>query len=173
MNRPELISIYVANHKAFHDYILSLNDAEFLTSRNDKWTPAQQLDHIVLCTKPLVQILGAKDVILSKFGKATRPCMTYAEVITLYTEALAKGGKAPDRFVPPQITLAQRSALSGELQQQLLTIAQQLGTYSEEDLDTLILPHPLLGMLTVREMMYLMAHHATHHLEQTKANLKA
>ena len=43
------------------------------------------------------------------------------------------------------------------------SICKNLDKFSEEDLDKFILPHPLLGKLTMREMMYFTIYHAQHH----------
>ena len=46
---------------------------------------------------------------------------------------------------------------------------ERLGNWSEKDLDKYKLPHPLLGKLTVREMLFFTIYHNEHHL---KAMLK-
>jgi len=48
-----------------------------------------------------------------------------------------------------------------------------LSGFSEEDLDKLILPHPLLGKLTLREMMYFTIYHVQHHQRIVERNLAA
>ena len=45
-------------------------------------------------------------------------------------------------------------------------------SFSEKQLDTFILPHPLLGKLTLREMLYFTIYHAEHHKKQTLKNLE-
>jgi len=50
----------------------------------------------------------------------------------------------------------------------LLVIGELLEQFTEEELDTLSLPHPLLGILSIREMFYLISYHPSHHLAQTK-----
>jgi hypothetical protein len=40
-------------------------------------------------------------------------------------------------------------------------------------LDLLILPHPLLGKLTLREMLYFTLYHVEHHEKQVLENLKS
>jgi len=39
------------------------------------------------------------------------------------------------------------------------------GVWTEELLDSRYLPHPLLGKLVAREMMYFIIHHTKHHLD--------
>jgi hypothetical protein len=50
-------------------------------------------------------------------------------------------------------------------------VAGKAVKFSEKDLDTLILPHPLLGKVTLREMLYFTIYHVQHHVEQVKTNL--
>ncbi len=40
-----------------------------------------------------------------------------------------------------------------------------LERWSEQQLDTLRLPHPILGKLTVREMLFFTEFHTRHHLD--------
>jgi len=49
-------------------------------------------------------------------------------------------------------------------------LCKQLLDYSEQDLDELILPHPLLGKLTLREMMYFTMYHVLHHHKSIEEN---
>jgi hypothetical protein len=44
-------------------------------------------------------------------------------------------------------------------------------SWNEEDLDTIRLPHPLLGKITAREMIYFTLYHAKHHVTATKDRL--
>lgn len=153
------------------EYISSLDDQKFIHSQNAKWTAGQQLSHVYLCLTPISQALVSKEFIRQKFGLIDRPLMGYDEVIDKYINALATGGKAPGRFVPDPVTYKDKAALSNNFNALLTLIRQQLDGYTDEELNTLILPHPLLGSMTIRELFYLMSYHATHHLRQTERNL--
>jgi fumarate reductase subunit D len=48
----------------------------------------------------------------------------------------------------------------------------QLEEFSEQQLDLHRLPHPLLGKISIREMMYFTMYHAEHHMEKAKENLR-
>jgi len=41
-----------------------------------------------------------------------------------------------------------------------------LENYTELELDSITIPHPLLGKLTIREMFYVMSYHPLHHKMQ-------
>jgi uncharacterized protein with HEPN domain len=172
MTKQELIQHFLENHNQLIDFTDTLTEDKFTYSNNEKWTAGQQLEHIVLCLKPLEQALSSKAFIIAKFGKIERPTLNYDTVINNYRTALTNGGKAPERYIPEQVEASNRLLLSSQLKELLQSIQQRITSYTEEELDTLILPHPLLGNLTIREMFYLMAYHATHHHLQTTANLK-
>lgn len=101
------------------------------------------------------------------FGRANRPSRSYDELVSKYKGKLAAGGKSSKPFVPgvPSST----GAVYDRLDATVNALSRKVGGVPETRLDTLILPHPLLGKLTLREMLYFTAYHATHHLEAIKA----
>lgn len=173
MTTKQLINQFVSNHQSAAEYICSLPDEDFERSANEKWSAGQQLAHLLLCIRPISQALSSPDYIREKFGLQTREAMDYDAVMAAYRTGLQNGGKAPERFVPPMVTISERETLHSELNEVLATIQQQLNTYSESDLDTLVLPHPFLGLLSIRELFYLMSYHPLHHLQQVKKHLAA
>lgn len=169
----ELIDNLKKNHTAFTDYINSLTAEEFMSSRNEKWSPGQQLDHIRISVKPVAQALAMPKLGLkTMFGKANRPSKSYDELVAKYKLKLQEGGVATNRFIPEDVTLGQKEELIKSLTEIVSKLCKQLLDYSEKDLDELILPHPLLGKLTLREMMYFTMYHVTHHHTATEKNLK-
>jgi uncharacterized damage-inducible protein DinB len=171
MTTQELMQQFYASHKELIDYVAALSQDKFVYSANGKWTPGQQLAHIHLCLLPISQALSSKEFIKTKFGSIDRTTMSYDETVNTYTGGLTAGGKAPDRFLPGKVTIEQKENIIADLYTLLATISKQVQEYTDEELDTLVLPHPFLGKLTIREMLSLMTYHATHHLEQTKRNL--
>ncbi len=173
MKKQELLEKFRNEHTTFIEYINSLSETEFGIHQPGKWTPAQQLAHILLCLTPLAGVLADKPGMESKFGRITRPTQREEGVIRSYKAALSAGGKAPGRFVPETVFLNQRDELEVALLEQVKALEKNLEWFSEEELDFLALPHPLLGFLSIREMLYLMGYHASHHREETIKNLKS
>lgn len=169
MTKEELIKTFYNNHQEMIDYVNSLTDEQFTFSYNGKWTAGQQFSHVYMTLLPFPKILPSKDFILQKFGKINRPTWSSDTVIENYFKT---SRQAPQQFLPEQVDPEQRTTITDDLQTVLLTIKKLLDQYTEGELDTLVLPHPLLGNLTIREMFYLMAYHATHHLRQTEKNLE-
>lgn len=172
MTTQQLMDSFFGNHEKLSVYINALPDDQFLHAANGKWTPGQQLAHVYLTLLPIGQALGSKEYIQNKFGLINRQVMTYDQLIETYRKGLAAGGKAPDQYLPQEIGVEQRKEYTDKLLTILASIQQQVATYTDEELDTLVLPHPFLGKLTLRELFYLMSYHPLHHLEQTEKNLK-
>jgi hypothetical protein len=112
-----------------------------------------------------------KFIISLFFGKTNRPSKTYDELVNKYLGKLANGGKASGRFVPDKGSIKKKEKISKSLSASINRLVSNIERFSEEDLDTLILPHPLLGKLTVREMMYFTIFHVEHHFESVKKNI--
>ena len=174
MNKPEIIEKLNENHTEFIHYIETLSEEEFIYSKNDKWSAGQQLDHIIRAVKPLTQGFILPGFVLGfMFGKSNRPSKSYDELVKKYHSKLEAGGRASGRFIPPKISYSQRESLLKKLNALNSTLSKQVNKFSEKDLNTYILPHPLLGKLTIREMLYFTAYHVEHHQENIKKALVA
>ena len=160
------------NHQVFADLIASLPDQEFLFSANGKWTAGQQLDHICRSVAALNFGLAVPKFLLSLYvGKANRPTRDYDTVITKYRLKLEGGGKAVGRFIPKEVNTDNKIRLIQKLAGAVDNLCQKIGRYDEQQLDDYILPHPLMGKLTIREMLYFTIYHVEHHQKLTLKNL--
>jgi hypothetical protein len=172
MERKEIISLLAENHNSFIQYINGLTNEEFLFNSGQKWTAGQQLEHIYLSVKPVIQILSLpKFFIRIVFGKANRPGRTYDDLVKRYLIKLENGGRATSRFIPKTIAINQKETINKRLTKNIKILCLKIEHFTEKELDTLILPHPLLGKLTIREMLYFTIYHVAHHHEITKRNL--
>ncbi|GAA0881970.1 DinB family protein [Sphingobacterium siyangense subsp. cladoniae] len=168
MNRQELIKTFSDNHYTVIAYIQALPEPHFSYRNHEKWTAGQQLKHILLTLLPFPKVLQPKDYIAQKFGSLQRATWDYDTVRNNY---LKTSRQAPSQFLPEEILPAQKEGLIAQLEEVLATINQLFVLYNEEELDSLVLPHPLLGKLSIREMFFLMSYHPLHHLNQIKENL--
>lgn len=175
MDKKQIIHQLQQNHQRFTEYMDSLNEQDFMFSlNNEKWTAGQQLDHIHLAVKPLGEgIILPKFVVGMAFGKSNRPSRSFEGVIERYHDKLANGGKASKNFIPKPVAFSDRADIKNKLNAKLSKLCKHLNKYSEEELDKHILPHPLLGKLTLREMMYFTIYHVEHHHKMTQQNLAA
>lgn len=164
-DKPQLISALNEKVDAFNNYITSLTREQFEITPNGKWSAGQNLDHLIRSIKPLQLAYGLpKFALMILFGKTNRPSRTYDELVTKYKTKLAAGGKASGPFIPPTISYQHKDELLRKYITQKQKLISKIEKQSEPDLDKYILPHPLLGKVTLREMLYFTIHHNEHHL---------
>ncbi len=173
MDKENIKKELTVRHTSFVDFLFGLTNEGFLTSHNEKWAAGQQLEHIYLSVKPVRQALGVPKILLKLLlGQANRPGRNYDELVDKYRSKLQSGGKAPGRFVPKVITIEKGQQLKTKLAKEIARLCSKLDRFTEEELDRYVLPHPLLGKLTLREMMYFTLYHVGHHQELVRRYLE-
>jgi hypothetical protein len=173
MEREKIILKINENHQSFIDYVSHLSKDEFEFSKDDKWSAGQQLAHIVLCIKATLNVFSMDKLIIEQnFGKTDRQNRSYEELQSDYQLKAIEGVKAPDRFIPEIITIDQAQNLIEKLTFLVEEFVQQIETFSEQELNSLLIPHPSLDSVTLREMLYNVAYHVEHHHLKAITNLK-
>ena len=164
MDRSLINAALVRDHAAFVARIQAVPVGQRDKSRNGKWTPAQHLEHIQRAIGPVSwALLLPKWFLRWRFGKPNRAPRHYDALVQRYKEKLAAGGKASGRFVPPNVPASALDRIAASVQRIVPTMITRTHDWSDHDLDTVLLPHPLLGKLTVREMLYFTMYHVQHH----------
>ncbi len=142
-----------------------------------KWSPAENLEHLIRSIVPFTKGLQMpKTVLKLSFGKAANPSRSYVEIVKTYKAALEKGVEARGRYLPDSGSSAFDDSAKNELVQSWKSAEEEMGKmiakWSETDLDKYRLPHPVLGKLTVREMLFFMLYHNFHHKLAIDARLE-
>lgn len=172
MVKKELAGLLQHNHRAFIPDLSNHTDQEFCYAPEGKWSAALQLDHLIKSVAPVNMAMGLPPFLLQwLFGVSNRPSGTYEELVDKYHRKLGEGGKASGRFIPTEIRAHQKKPLLRKLERLVNRLCQRTEKFDEKSLDTYLLPHPLLGKLTLREMLYFTAYHAEHHQELVKKGL--
>jgi hypothetical protein len=168
-SKQDIITALDQRVNEFNAYIGSLSKEQFESTPGGKWSAGQNLDHLIRAIKPLQPAYTLPKFILRMmFGKANRPSRTYQELVIKYNSKLATGGRASGPFIPPVIGFESRDALIRKYNLQKEKLIRKINRQKEEGLDKYILPHPLLGKLTLREMLFFTVYHNEHHLELLK-----
>lgn len=172
MKNQEIRQFLQEKHNSFANVVNSLPEADFLYAPPGKWSSGQQLDHVRRSVRPLVLALRLpKGILRLLFGTANRPSKSYEELVQKYQSKLEQAVTPPAPFRPDVIAFQGRNTVQTALQTTVRSVINALEHWSEEDLDRYILPHPLLGKITVREMMYFTIYHAQHHENLVKSYL--
>jgi hypothetical protein len=146
-----------------------LADDRFFAPIEGGWSPADHVRHLVKSNRPVARALGLpKLVLLLRFGFTTRPSRGYGALRSTYHEALRGGLRAgrytPSPLVPERRTREERAAILAGWAGSVDAVGAAARGWSERALDRLRLPHPGLGLLTVREMLFFTLYHNTHHV---------
>ena len=159
-NKNEIFDALDKNVNAFNEFILSLNKEEFENSKDGEWSAGQNLHHLILAIMPLQLAYSLPGFILtSLFGKANRPSRSYEALVEKYKSKLSGGGKASGRYIPQIILFNQKDSIIKKYNRQKEKLIKKIKKQSEEKLDIYILPHPLLGKITLREMLFFTIYH--------------
>lgn len=172
MTRSEIATRLREDYKRFAVMLSSQTDEDFVRAEPGRWTPGHQLDHMYRSVRPLrtaIQLPAFLPHIL--FGKAKRPSRTYEEVVAKYTDKLAAGAKAIGGYIPKGVTVRDRNRLIIKLTDTVEALARKVEKMDEDKLDSIVLPHPILGKITLREMLYFTIYHVGHHHKATLKNL--
>ena len=179
-NRDELISALEDVHREVTEYFGSLSRDDFFRRPEEEvWSPAEHLIHLNKSVKAVTSGLAMPKLALRvSFGASKKPSRTFEELHEVYLDQLKKGARATGPYVPPTLDLADEAREEATRTRVLSgweaaggTLVEKLRGWSEKNLDKLRMPHPLLGKLTVREMMCFTLFHDRHHLASVRDRL--
>lgn len=176
-SKAEILRELRAVHVASSGFWDSIPSDRFFAPQGDAWSPCDHLRHLDTSIRAVRRGLGMPRIVLfGRFGLSLRPARSYAEVRDVYRGVLAAGGKASGRFVPsPQETPKEpaevRRKLMERREETAAAFENAIEGWGEKALDRLVLPHPLIGRLTVREMLFFTLYHNTHHVETVARRL--
>ena len=136
-------------------------------SPEGKWTAGQHLIHLVQSTRPLVLGLSfPKFIIKWYFGTSNRPSRSLEEVIQRYKEKLVKvpeGVVSPFSKKMPVSKSDDATKWQKTFEDMNSRLNKKIQKFSDNELDNLLIAHPLMGKMTLRELLMWNAYHTKHH----------
>ena len=172
MDKDAIADLIEDKNQVLINWISNLDDDKWLEGPEGKWTTGQQAMHLLQSIKPLNDALSTPKFILKfKFGKANREVRDYDTIVNRYQERLANAQgmtfKGSQNMKVP--TLQDKQYILNRLQVENKKLQYKtLKRWSDKQLDTYILPHPLMGKMPVREIIMWTAHHIEHHTKILK-----
>lgn len=152
-------------------YLSTFPVERFFSPQGTAWSPADHVRHLELSARTLAQGLGMPRWILAiRFGRGSGHSRPFGDVRATYLQALEKGAQA-GRFAPPQEAPAadlasRRQEIMNAWTAATVRLQNLIARWPERALDAQLLPHPALGLLTVREMLEFTVYHTAHHLRR-------
>jgi uncharacterized damage-inducible protein DinB len=167
----ELITALKDSNGRVLNWFAEITAEAFFTRHRDVWSPSDNVDHLIKSHKPIAKALKLpKFTLQAMFGKLEKPSRSYEEICTIYRDEIAKGTQASGRYLPNQENPENAKAKKQELlskfskaSEELVSVAEK---WTESELDSYLLPHPLIGKLTIREMLYFTIYHNLRHASQ-------
>jgi hypothetical protein len=159
--------IYIAIKGAVADVesaIYEITDQQFFSKpENDKWSIAENIQHLILSVNPVNLALSMPLILLKVFGNSKHH-RSYDDIIALYQQKLGEGAKASLPFIPRKIMMENdKSMLITTFSKAYNKLNNLFTELTEDQLDDYSLPHPILGKLSIREMLYFTLYHIRHH----------
>lgn len=147
----------------------TIDTPAFLAPIGDAWSPADNVRHLTKSIRAVAQGMTLPRWVLRlAFGRSARPSRSYEDVRSAYLARLAQGADA-GRYAPTPRPVT----VDGETERRRImtahdaaveALAHHVERWPEDALDRLQAPHPLLGRLTVREMLWFTLYHNRHHV---------
>ena len=157
-------------------YWSSFATPDFFAPIGSAWSPADNVRHLTKSMRAVTRGLTMPRFLLRLlFGRAGTRSRSYDALVKDYRVVLENGGTAgsfaPNAQDSASFTEAERSRIMQVHATAIDTMRLAIARWDENALDRVRLPHPLLGKLTVREMLYFAVYHNQHHVEVVKRRL--
>lgn len=167
MNKQQIIAVIEEKYTALTDWLNEKGDEYWEYGPSGKWTTGQHIVHLTQSLKPLIRALKIPKFILKyKFGAANRPLKSYEQVVDRYHQKLEadKNVVSPFSNKMPNPGLGEKDQWIKLLHEQnnaLINIIEK--KWNSKNLDTYLLPHPLMGRMFISEILMWTAYHTEHH----------
>ena len=171
--KQEIVAALAAEVTAVHDFFAAIPVEQFFVAPAEVWTPADNLVHLIKSIAPVAMALSMpKTALRVRFGWVSHETRPLAEVRRVYVhEALANGGQAGGPFLPEvsgEATAVHQAHILEKWQDKAAELLIALEKWSDKALDSYLLPHPLLGKMTVREILFFTLYHNMHHVNDVQ-----
>ncbi|MCI2227967.1 DinB family protein [Polaribacter sp. MSW13] len=173
MNKDAIASLLEEKYKELFLWMENQSIDIWEKGPEGKWTTGQQILHLVNSLQMLNNALSYPRFFLKyKFGTCNRAPRDYDTVVKNYQKKLSENKDRVRTFNQnlKTPTLTERKRLLTRLQIQQKKLQYKLKKTSDLNLDSLVIPHPLMGKMTIREIIMWTAHHTEHHTTILKNN---
>ena len=173
MHKDQIADLICKNNDELISWLENHDNEKWQSGPEGKWKTGEQALHLLQSVKPLNTALSLpRFIVRSRFGKTNRPIRSYEEVVQRYKERLAENPGViygpSKKMKPPK--LSDKYYIINRLQMEHKKLEYKTRKISDKNLNELVLPHPLMGKLPVREMLMWSAYHIKHHTDQLKQN---
>lgn len=144
----------------------SVEDAQFNVSKNNKWTTGENIQHLVNATRMTSLAFTLPKILhVLLYGKPNRTSHGYSKIVEKYEKKLEEGARATGVYVPKRADY-EKEKLTQKLDAEGGKLVKAVTEkWTDGQMDHYQVAHPILGLLTIRELAYFTIHHNSHHLQ--------
>jgi len=172
ITKIELIKVLKESNQCVTTWFTEIPATDFFTRHGEVWSASDNVDHLIKAHKPVAKALKLPKITLrAMFGKPDKASMMYEELCQIYRDEIARGAQASGRYLPNQENPdSNAETKKRELLEQFSKASTELVSavekWDDKELDDYLLPHPILGKLTIREMLFFTIYHNLRHASQ-------
>jgi len=169
MHKDEIADLLEEKYHTFLNWLEVQDDEKWTQGPEGKWTSGQQALHLLQSIKPLNDVLSLPRFWYKyAYGLNNRELRDYDTIVQRYLQRLEDYKKNPRKAskilrIPK---LKDKRYILNRLQVESKKLQYKTRRISDKNLDTLVLPHPIMGKMPVRELLMWTAYHAEHHTKQ-------
>ena len=174
----EIREALAALHAESVRYWQEFDSASFLAPIGDAWSPAGNVRHLTKAMRAVTKGLQLPRIfLLLAFFAPRRPSRSFDGMRDVYRARLAEGASAGPFAPGPRVTTtdpgSERAQIMTDHAVAVEALSRAIAAWPEPLLDRRHLPHPLLGKLTVREMLFFTLYHNQHHVDTVRRRVRA
>lgn len=166
-SKAQIIDHLQQIHQSIRQTVADMPEDKLFAGTTEQWSPADYLKHLIIANKPFAKgLMMPHDQLGEMFGKSDNGSMSYDELVGIYQNLINEGLRAelapsvtPVNYRMPEGVTDVKTYLIETWDDANQRIVNALEGWSEDDLDTYRTPHPAIGVITVREMLYFTIHH--------------
>lgn len=171
-SHPEILQAYTVLFKDTSEGLKQVSNPDE-KSNNDSWSIREEMEHLVISGRMVASALKVPKMVLRSFGKPNREVRDYDTTFQRYKDRLQEVGPVSNSPASPKKDGDNMVSLLKQWDEIGEKFAKRLQKWNDKDLDNYLLPHPLMGKILVREMLFFTHFHSLHHFERIvgRANL--
>lgn len=170
---PEIRTEMARANAALTEFFAAIPAETFFEHPPRVWSTAENLAHLCKTVRAATLAFRVPARLSGLIWGSAENSRSYAELVTSYKAVLDGGVVSPAAFVAeldevPQDIAAAKQELLQRWQQVAGKLEAALANWQDEDLDKAKVPHPVLGKLTLRELLFFTLYHNLHHVNDVR-----
>lgn len=164
---PEILTALEKTKETVCKFYSELPVEFFYWKPTKGWTAKENVKHLIFALWSIEIFFSMKlRFTLFIFGKGKKESRSFTEIQKAYLAKL-KAGAGAGLFTPIQgstkLDKSKQEKLCQDLETGFNGLIQNIKGWTEEELDEYRIIHPIIGILTVREMLFFSIYHCYHH----------